>query len=484
MVENIKITASNINNAQNNLNRPKAPEKPELLSPFDMLDPNSVNKAIKEEGAGFNNQNNIAYNPNSVFEKFLKTLDIAPSLVDGMKKLLLNKQFFNENIKSNPVLKAFFEEFIKDIETDEEKLLEFIKFQHNSYTKFSGAFFNFLRDSLATNPDDNFKKLAGNFMKAYDAYLSIDDTTNAIANTLDHIKDNIPSILKDTFAALVDKFITNNPDNSVDINLALLKNDIIPFLGKYVAKTNDFGEIRDYISALIHNIVRLEAGEQSSFTNSTESLFNYIKYNFNLTDSELSDLRHSLITNFRNYSDLKNNALELMFKMIDTGIKDVSNYTTQTTFESVEESLLINNHVQIPLIHIFLPVNYNGIFMLSEMWISKELEEDAESVKNNKKSKNKNSTEVHKIFLTFDIENLGYFETVFLSKNENISLDIFVPSVLANISDVIKKDISSIITKNNLNVSNVFVSECKKRRRFNEVFNTKFIKESGINVIA
>jgi len=282
MLENIKITANNINTTNNNLNRPKMPEKSENLSPFDILDPNIVNKSLKQEGASFNNQGNIAYNPNSIFVKFLQSLDLAPTLIENMRKILLSKQFINSNIKNNPILKLFFEEFVKDISMDNEKMLDFIKFQHNNYTKFSGEFFDFIRDALKANPNDDFKNLVGSFMKSYDCYLSTDETTKALANILNQISINMPDILKDTFESMTKKLLVDNPESSADINLNLLKNEIVPYLGKYISKTNDFGIIRDYISVLIHNIVRLEKGLKDNFSNNVDNLFNYIKYSFNL----------------------------------------------------------------------------------------------------------------------------------------------------------------------------------------------------------
>lgn len=479
MLENIKITANNINTTNNNLNRPKMPERPENLSPFDILDPNIVNKSLKQEGASLNNQGNIAYNPNSIFIKFLQSLDLAPTLIENMRKILLSKQFINSNIKNNPLLKLFFEEFVKDISMDNEKMLDFIKFQHNNYTKFSGEFFDFIRDALKANPNDDFKNLVGNFMKSYDCFLSVDETTKAIINVLNQITINMPDILKETFESMTKKLLLDNPESSADINLNLLKNEIVPYLGKYVSKTNDFGIVRDYISVLIHNIVRLEKGLKDNFSNNVDNLFNYVKYSFNLSDKDISDLKYALINNFRGYSNIKNNSLEFMFKLIDSGVQD-SNYVNKTTFESIEESLLISNNVQIPLLHIFLPVNYNGVFMFSEMWINKEINE--EKVKEN--NKENESSDLYKIFLTFDIDNLGYFETIIFSQNNKLSLDIFVPGILKDFTNKIKDDITSIVKKNNINVSNIYVNECSKQRKFNEVFNTKFIKERGINVIA
>jgi hypothetical protein len=487
MLENIKITANNINSTNNNLNRVRVPEKPEVLSSFDILDPNIVNKAIKPEQAALNNQNqsgNIAPNPNSVFVKFLQSLDLAPTLIENMRKLLLSKQFVNSNIKTNPLMSLFFEEFVKDIDMDNEQMLDFIKFQHNNYTKFSGEFFTFVRNALKANPSDDFKNVVANFLKSYDCFLSADDSTKAIENILKQITDNMPEILKESFESMANKMILNDPENNAAKNLDLLKSEIIPYLGKYIAKTNDFGIIRDYISVLVHNIVRLEKGLQDNFLDSADVLLEYMKYSFNLSDDNVSELKQALINTFRGSNDIKSNSLDFMFKMIDSGINDDKNHVNKTTFENIQESLLTSNNVQVPLVHIFLPVNYAGVFMFSELWISKEIYDDSVKDGSKKSSKDVENADLYKIFLNFDIENIGYFETVILYKNDKISLDISIPNFLKNFSSKIKTDISNIVKKNNISVTDIYVSECTKQRKFNEVFGTKFIKERGINVIA
>ncbi len=410
----------------------------------------------------------------------MQSLDLAPTLIENMKKVLLSKQFINSNIKNNPILKLFFEEFVKDINMDNEKMLDFIKFQHNTYTKVPGEFFNVIRDAVKAAPNDDLKNIVGNFLKSYDCYLSTEESTKAIENVLAQILKNLPNVLKDTFASMTNKLITESPENNADINLNLLKNEIIPYLSKYISKTNDFGTVRDYISVLIHNIVRLETGLKDNFSNNVDTLFNYLKYSFNLSEKDMSDLKYELINSFRSHSNIKNNSLDFMFKLVETGINDTKNFVNKTTFEGVEESLLLSNNVQIPLIHIFLPVNYNGIFMFSELWINKEIVED--NSKNN--TKENESNEVYKIFLTFDIDNLGYFETIIYSQSNKLSLDIFVPNAFKGLTNKIKDDITNIVKKNNLNIANIFVNECTKQRKFNEVFNTKYIKERGINVIA
>lgn len=486
MLENIKITANNINNTNNNINRPKpTTAEQENLVPFDILDPERVNKPLKQEGSELNNQTNVSKNPNSVIEKLLKSLDTAPVLGENIRKLLFSKQFIISNIMTDQLLKSCFEQFAQNIEMNETEMLELLKFQHNNHTKFTGEFFNFLRNAIKLNNNEDFRKVLANFLKSYDCYMSLDKTTKAISNILNSINMNMPDILKETFSSLCAKLLLDNPTNSADINLNLLKNEIIPYLSKYISKTNDFGIIRNYISVLIHNVVRLETGLKDNFSFNVENLFNSLKSSFNLKDNELAELKYALIDNYRSFSANENKSLDNFFKLIETGTKDYSNHTNKLTFDNISESLLINNDVHIPLIHIFLPVNYNGVFMFSELWINKDIKNTYIDEKNKQNHKgNDNDNETIKIFLTFEMDNIGYFETLFISQANHLSMELFVPSLLKNDWKKIKNDIQNILTNNGIEVENLYISESTHKRKFTEVFGTKFIKERGLNVIA
>lgn len=482
MLENINLNANNIKNINNNTNRPQTTQPEENLIPFDMLDPTRVNKTLKDENSSFNNQDNISKNPFSILEKFLTTLDSAPSLTDNMSKILFNKNFINSNIKSNPLLKTFFEEFVKGIVMDKQKMIEYLKFQQNSYTKYKGEFFNFLRQCIDKDSNTDIKFITSNFLKSYDCFISIDDNLKSITDILKNINKHMPEILKPTFKSLIDKLIFDDPNENMDINLKTLKNEIIPYLGKYISKTNDFGIIRDYISVLIHNIIRLETGTKENFTNNVDTLINYLKSSYNLGEEEISKLKYTLISTFKNHSELKDNNLDYMFKLIEKGINDTNNDNVKTTFNNINNSLLSANHVQIPLVHLFIPAVLNGVFMFSEIWIDKEIINDTD--KDSSKKDKDSTSEQYKLFVTFELESLGYFETIIYFKNKDISLELSVPKIFKYNEDKIKKDIKNIIEKNGINIVNIFVNECKDHRKISNVFGSKLIKECGINVIA
>ncbi len=452
--------------------------KTEEAVPFDVIDPTKVTRPSKQEANNNTNQNGLSYNSDSVFEKFIQALNNSPVLSENIKKLLLNNQFINHNIKNDPILNTLFENFLKNIEMDDTEILSFLRFQQNSYTKFHGDFFDALRNLLKTNSDNSdFKSILRNFLKSYDCFISVDETYTSIKASLKNIYNSLPQVLKEPFNNLVEKMILDNYSNSSDMNLVLLKNEILPFVGRYISKMNDFGAVRDYVSVLIHNIVRLESSSKENFSTDLDNLFDFLKFNLNVSDEKLQKIKLSLIENYETTKNIKNNSIESFIKLIESGIKDSENVVNKGVMEDITESLLFSQNVHIPLTHMFLPLNYNGMFMFSELWIGKSYEEHKD--KKNKKE----PQEVYKVFVTFEIQNIGYFETILLLRDSKIALEIFVPNSFKNHLNLIKKDIELILNKKNISISEVHVNECIKRRRFNEVFNNLSERKNGVDVV-
>lgn len=474
MLDN-NINIKTHNPIDNNASKPT--HKPEQIAPFDVADPARVTRTPKQDSGSQPGQSQLNYNPDSVFEKFIKSLGNSPVLSEGAKKLLLNKQFINSNIKNDSVLNSLFETFLKSIEMNETEILNFLKFQQGSYTKFNGDFFNSLRSLLKSNPDNNdFKLILRNFLKSYDCFVSVDETNKSINAALKNIERNLPDMLKNSFSELTDKLL-NYSSNGTDINLNILKNEILPFVGRYISKMNDFGPVRDYVSVLVHNMVRLENASKGNFSENLDNLFEFVRYNFSLDEEDMQKLKMSLIDTYETASSKKNDSVDHFLKLIESGIKESKNLVNKGTMEDMAESLLFSQDVHIPLTHMFLPLNFNNMFMFSEIWIGKGLEIS------DKDKKNKHEyVQTYKVFITFDIQNVGYFETTLVLKESRLSLDIFVPNCLTGSIEAIKNDLNKILSKNNLSVSSLNINEIIRKRRFSEVFSNLSERKSGVDV--
>ena len=444
--------------------------KPKTEIPFDVIDPAKVTRTPEKESESQVKQELFNYNPDSVFDKFVKSLQNSPVLSASAKKLLLSKQFINGNIKKDPILSVFFESFLKNIEMNDSEILEFLKFQKGTYTKFQGEFFNELRNLLIADDRKDFKVILNNFLRSYDCFVSVEETNKSIGAAIKNIERNLPDILKATFNEMTEKLILDA--KYTDLNLGILKNEVIPFLGKYISRMNDFGILRDYVSVLVHNLIRLEFSSKDIFSDELENLFAYLKYNFDIDDKQMDILKKSFIDTYETTSSAKNDSVKAFLTLLKDGAAKSESPVNKSLMKEMADSILFSHNVNIPLIHMFLPLNYNGMFMFSEIWIGREEHKKARP----------GYEQTYKVFITFDIQNLGYFESILkLSKNKLV-LDIYVPCGISSYTEKIKKDLDALLCKNGIITEGVNVRECVKVRRFNEVFSNLAERKNSVDV--
>ncbi|NLJ59038.1 MAG: hypothetical protein GX339_09365 [Tissierellia bacterium] len=468
MLENNINVKTNNYISENLVNKPKI--KTEVA--HEVVDPTKVTKTAKQDADSQVRQELFNYNPNSVFDKFIKSLQSSPVLSESIKKLLLNKQFINNNIKTDPLLSMFFESFLENIEMNDGEILDFLKFQQSTYNKFQGEFFEKLRNLLINNPNnEDLKSLVKNFLRTYDCFVSVEETNKSINTALKHIRIHIPEILRTTLDEMTEKLYFTRGSIAGDLNI--LKNEIIPFLGSYISKMNDFGLVRDYVSVLVHNLIRLEFAADNNFSDDLENLFDFLKYNFNMDEKQVEELKISLITSYENLSKVKNSSMDSFLSLLEKGALKSESPVNRSLMADMNDSLLLGHNVNIPLIHMFLPLSYRGMFMFSEIWIGKE----------SSREKTKDQYyEQHKAFITFDIQHLGYFEMILVLRGSKLFLDIQVPGNLSIYGEKIKKDLNKLLSKNNIEAESIQVSECVKVRRFNEVFSNLTERKNSVDV--
>ena len=83
-MNNLSIKTNN-NISENPINKPKI--KNEV--PFDIADPTKVTKTPEKDYENQIRQELFNYNPDSVFDKFIKSLQNSPIMYEEAKKLLL-----------------------------------------------------------------------------------------------------------------------------------------------------------------------------------------------------------------------------------------------------------------------------------------------------------------------------------------------------------------------------------------------------------
>lgn len=406
----------------------------------------------------------FAYSAESNYGNFIQNLADMPKLMELLSKIMIldAQTIITSGLSEN--FAAQISQFMEMIQMDPEQLLSYIKEQASDSGKYSGIFFQTLRDVL--NGTGNIELRTGilDFLKQYGDMASSDHLLNNILAELDQI---IPFMYKEDGAQLTvlkEQFLLPTPeqqegksllnaiDERIQQNGQLLKEEIIPFFSKYISRTRDLGRIRDIMTLVTLNTARYLNGNKENVMQSFVKLFQFADFRHRL--GEIKDENLEAILNkmlIQQESGEKKATTEEFINILRTGLKGEGGYEARQIFSNVLNALLLNESVYMPLVHLMLPMNLNGNVMFSEMWIDPDAENSGSSADSPDRA--------IRILIKFDIENLGFFDVVMNYQDSKVDLMIAYPPKLRSAEKNIRNEIGKIVADNGLSFRSLALEE-------------------------
>ncbi len=448
MADNLRITTPLTPN--DNLSKVHANKE---ADPLATIDPTRIIK--KDANTTDSNKSSLdfAWNGNSVFQTFAQRMQQTPALSQTLQKLLSNvlSQDLTQEIagaNGEKSIDVLLQNLANQIKMDESQMLSNIMFQQEHSTNFSSDLFKVLRNISSSAEDmPEIKDYLGRFLKSYDGYFSSEETMSGIINQLKDIIKFIPKAYRDAVDEQISNMNSAQTKAELDANLKILKENVIPLLGKYVIASNDMGETREKIALLVHDISRLNVSTKAEVTERFEELMDFCKYNLNISQDKIQVLNQLFSKEMMGTEKPHNAFVDALMDVLMNNSPDGLSKTGQAMLRDTINTLLLDQSAYMPFTHIFLPIQYNGTFMFSEIWVEKD--------GSNKSKNSQNPSDAKRIYLSFDIQGVGKFKAAIGLIGNKVECNINYPDEYKDREKDIIKNVTGIFEKNGFEVKRV-----------------------------
>jgi len=456
---------------QENLTRMRPTSVPESLNQIhQVVDPSKI---VKSQNPNvYQDRQAGQYSPNldSNFDKFLSALRNTPIMSQTYTEIFFSKL---ANLINSGLGENFTQEisrFMELIKMSDADLLAMLKGQQGQNLKFSGPFFDVLRQIINSNAPNDLKLTILDFLRKYDSLTSSNHILKNIVANLRNIAVNLPATQGTQMLAMIDKLALEQTMGNNPQNLNVLKNEIMPFLANYVASTKDLGAVRDIIAILTLNIARYEAGAKETFMQSLRELASYSELAKVMKGVNIDVFAAQLAKAGQNVG---NELIDKLINIIVKGMSGDAGLTSKGVFQNMVSSILLNESVYMPLLHYTLPANINGMMFFSELWVDPNDEKGVEGEEGGR---------AVKVLVKFDIRNVGFFETIILTQNKSVEMQLFYPEKYRDREIEMKDSLTEIMARNGLSFRSLFLAQVETPKSISEVFPKIYERRNAVNV--
>ncbi|MDR2023959.1 MAG: hypothetical protein LBQ71_12110 [Hungatella sp.] len=424
-------------------NNPQADQGVPIQNP---VNPSRVTKGDNKPDSGGNGEQQLAFQYGSNFGAFLDQVKKIPDL----SSIFTDIFFQGEEILAGGIMggeeSQRIASFFAAARMNEEEILPFMKEQAESAVRFNGGIFDQLRHVMAETASVDLKAEILNFVRKFNDMSFGKHILHDIVNT---VKDMEGYVFKETgkqIAALLKELDLSVPEGKTSDNSALLKGKILPFLGNYIAGSHDMGAIRDKISLLTVLIARYENGDREEVLQSFSRLTGYQGFRrafgpvtMDQFDELLGQVDWEQVSGRNLWSDK-------FVDFLSTGVDGGVGLENKQMFQNMLQSMVLNESVYMPLLHLAFPLEVNGKKLFSEMWIDPD--EEGSSTQAGTKH-------TARIFIKFDIRELGQFKLLLFYKDNAASLQIYYPEGMRKSESSMEKGIRTIFDRHHLRADHI-----------------------------
>ncbi len=471
-MSNILKVTTPLSGYENNVRNNNVAEQPDKMQIQNPVDPSRVVRPDGRTDANSQQQAQLGLNYDSNFGAFVQSLRDTPGLSEVMSKLMFGGM--NNLVESGigPDTAEEISAFFNLLKMNNEELLAFLKNQMAGSVRFQGPFFELMRQALTNSPTVEQRAAILAFLKRYSDMSSGKHLMENIKGNLADIKKYMFHSDRDQLEQLTQGLSHKSPQDTAG-NTARLQQQIIPFLGRYIAQTRNMGHIRDLVSQLLFNAARYENGNLDQLIEDFKNLLNFPSFQKSFSGMDEEQLRQLLLN--LNFDKAAGQAqwIDKFLGIVESGMRGDAGLENRQVFENVVNSLLLNESVYMPVLHMMLPVELNGHLMFSELWVDPDEEGSGASDPKER---------VSKLLIKFDIKDVGFFDLLMVYEQESVSMRLFYPKELPSSETDLRNALREILSRNQLNCDYLSVEKSTGPIPVSSVFSKIFERKNSINV--
>lgn len=459
-----------------NNNRPQpAPARPGDPQVQNVPDPARVTRAdgrTEQQDAGNALQSDVLrYDSN--LQTFLEQLRQMPELAQVMEKALLQLR----GVVSTPGLQQGvakeLAEFLQMLQLDADGFRQMFMEQVQAGNRFSGALFSLLRQTYHVLNGEQARVAVLEFAKRYIDYSATGHIGKSMLSLLKQMPGYLPQSWRGRLEEMTARLENGLAAGARAENLALLQQEIIPYLGNYVERSHDLGALRALLNLLVLSTARYENGAEGPLLLAFRQLGSFGGLLGGLNN--LDDAAVLKLLRENDFARAADSAFAQGFaKAADQALRGTFGLDARDSFAQVIHSLLINESVYMPLNHMFFPVEWNGKMMYSELWV----DPDAEDENSGKESPGDKIQFLFKL----DLESLGFLEITLAARGEQVDLHIYGPDGVSANNEIIAGDMEKILARHQLKGNSIQVTKLETPLSLTQVFPNLFEGKRGVNV--
>ena len=355
-----------------------------------------------------------------------------------------------------------------------DEITGFLEQQAAAQAKFSGPLFDAIRRTLDQNPGGTFSADALRFLKSYNDFSSGGHLLSQMETIGNDLKGLVSKSAQAGLENIFQQINWHAGNGDTESNSGVINNRLIPFLAEYIARTHDYGPVRSASVLLSLYASRYENGSLARLEKTFAALRFHSDFREQLPGTASGDpdkILDDAVSSLREKQDRAGTLPELMGKLLQKGVLKENGTAGTNPYSAVTKSMLANESVYMPLLHMMVPFRYQNTDTVAEMWVDPD-----------ERRKGGPEEAGARLFLKFSIQGVGDFEMTARWKQQDVEMQLFIPSSVTERPETVAGAVTKIVEKNGLHLTGLSVAPKQRSLALNDVFPEIREMGKGVNV--